>query len=342
MKNRIERELSLFIRDLNRNYSLNKLSPVLFSKIKEFLSRGGKRIRPILFCVGYLGFTKKAPPGLYRSALSLELLHDFMLVHDDIIDKSAMRRGKPAMHVLLNRYLKHAKNLKFKGNDLAIVIGDVIYALALDAFLEVRANPKRKELALRKLISAALYTGSGEFIELLLGTKPIEKITKKDIYKIYAYKTANYTFAAPLAMGAVLAGAKGSQIKKLFDYGMCLGCAFQIKDDISGIFDAKEKIGKSNLTDIKEAKRTLLIWYAYNHCDRKGKAAIKKVFAGEKTGKKELLKIRKVLTVTGSLDYARGEIKNLLLQSERVITALKMRKDYRKALINFSRKILSV
>ncbi|MDD5196219.1 MAG: polyprenyl synthetase family protein [Candidatus Omnitrophica bacterium] len=342
MKNRIERELSLFIRDLNRNYSLSKLSPALFSNIKEFLSRGGKRIRPIFFCIGYLGFAKKAPPGLYRSALSLELLHDFMLVHDDIIDKSAMRRGKPSMHVLLNKYLKHAKNLKFKGDDLAIAIGDVMYAMALDAFLAVRERPERKDLALKKLISAALYTGSGEFIELLLGIKPIEKISKNDIYKIYAYKTANYTFASPLAMGAVLAGVKDSQIKKLFDYGMHLGCAFQIKDDIIGTFGESKEIGKSNLTDIKEAKRTLLVWHAYNHCDRKGKAAIKKVFSGKKTGKKELLKIRRLLSATGSLDYARGEIKNLLLQSERIITALKMRKDYRKALVNFSRKILSV
>ncbi|MDD2927769.1 MAG: polyprenyl synthetase family protein [Candidatus Omnitrophica bacterium] len=342
MKNRIERELSLFIRDLNRNYSLSRLSPALFSNIKEFLSRDGKRIRPILFCIGYLGFSKQAPFGLYRSALSLELLHDFMLVHDDIIDKSAMRRGKPSMHVLLNKYLKHAKNLKFNGDDLAIAIGDVMYAMALDAFLAVRERPERKELALRKLISAALYTGSGEFIELLLGIKPIEQISKNDIYKIYAYKTANYTFASPLAMGAVLAGAKERQIKKLFDYGMLLGCAFQIKDDIIGTFGESQETGKSNLTDIKEAKRTLLVWHAYNHCDRKGKAAIKKVFSGEKTGKKELFKIRRLLSAAGSLDYARGEIKNLLLQSERIITALKMRKNYRAALISFSRKILSV
>jgi len=340
IKNRIERELNVFIRGLERNYSLSKLSPVLFSNIKEFISRDGKRIRPILFCIGYLGFSKKAPPGLYRSALSLELLHDFMLVHDDIIDKSAMRRGKPSMHVLLNKYLRGGKNLKFKGDDLAIVIGDVMYAMALDAFLAIREKPKRKEQALRKLISAALYTGSGEFIELLLGVKPIEKITKNDIYKIYAYKTANYTFASPLAMGAALAGAKDNQIKKLFDYGMDLGCAFQIKDDIIGTFGEMEKTGKSNLTDISEAKRTLLIWHAYNHCGNKDKTAIKKVFSGKRAGKKELLEIRKILSSADSLNYAQREIKNLLLKSERILAAINMRKEYRNALLNFSRKVI--
>ncbi|MDD2680232.1 MAG: polyprenyl synthetase family protein [Candidatus Omnitrophica bacterium] len=342
IKNRVERELSLFIRELNRNYSLSKLSPVLFSNIKEFISRKGKRIRPILFCIGYRGFSKNTPPGLYRSALSLELLHDFMLVHDDIIDKSDMRRGGPSMHVLLNKYIQRAKNLKFKGDDLAIVTGDVMYAMALDAFLAIREKPERKELALKKLISAALHTGSGEFIELLLGTKPIEKISKKDIYKIYAYKTANYTFASPLAMGAILAGAKETQVKKLFGYGMLLGRSFQIKDDIIGTFGERKKTGKSNLTDINEAKRTLLIWHAYNHCDRKSKAAIKKVFSGKRAGKKELLKIRRLLSATGSLDYARREIKNLLLKSERIIQSLKMRKECRAALVKFSRQILSV
>ena len=101
IKIRVEKELSAYARSIDKVYSLNKLSPILFKSIKEFILRDGKRIRPVLFCIGYLGFSKRTPRGLWRSALSLELLHDFMLVHDDIIDKSDMRRGKPSMHALL-------------------------------------------------------------------------------------------------------------------------------------------------------------------------------------------------------------------------------------------------
>ena len=342
IKNRIEQELSRYIRSLDKTYSLRKLSVLLLSSIKEFIARDGKRIRPILFCLGYLGFSKKAAPGLYRSALSLELLHDFLLVHDDIIDKSDTRRGKPSMHALLNRHLKNKKGLKFSGQDLSIIIGDVMYALALDAFLAVREKPERKERALKKLITAALYTASGEFIELLLGEKPIEKITKSDIYKIYDYKTANYTFASPLAIGAILAGAEESQLKKLFDYGMCLGRAFQIKDDIIGTFAKQSDIGKSNLSDIGGAKRTLLIWYAYNHCDKKGKFAIRKAFSAKQAGQKELFKIRQVLSDSGSLNYAKQEIKKLLNNAQRAIKSLGMARDSYEALINFSQKILTV
>jgi len=342
IKNRVERELSLYIRSIDRTYSLSKLSPLLLNSIKEFISRGGKRIRPILFCIGYLGFSKKAAPGLYRSALSLELLHDFMLVHDDIIDKSDTRRGRPSMHALLNRHFKNKKKLKFNGQDLTIVIGDVMYALALDAFLAVKEKPERKDLALKKLIRAALYTGSGEFIELLLGEKPIEKITKNDIYKIYDYKTADYTFASPLTMGALLAGAKVGQIRKLFDYGMRLGRAFQIKDDIIGTFGEKAETGKSNITDISEAKRTLLIWYAYNHCDGKCKAVIKRVFSGRCAGNKELLKIRKIISESGSLNYAKKEIEKLFNEASRSIKSLKMRKDIYNALTSFTKEILTL
>ena len=156
--------------------------------------------------IGYLGYAGKTAPSLYRSAASLELLHDFMLVHDDIIDKSDTRRGQPSMHALLNKYLKNHRDIKFTGEDLAIIAGDVMYAMALHAFLSVREDPKNKEASFKKLIEAALYTGTGEFIELILSLKNIDAITKNDIYKIYDLKTANYTFSTPLVMGATLAG----------------------------------------------------------------------------------------------------------------------------------------
>jgi len=342
IKIRVEKELSTYVRAMNKLYSLNRLSPLLFKSIKEFICRPGKRIRPVLFCIGYLGFSQKTPPGLFRSALSLELLHDFMLVHDDIIDKSDNRRGRPSMHALLNRYLRPNKKAKFTGEDLTIVAGDVMYAMALDAFLSVKEDMRRKEDTLKKLISAALYTGSGEFIELLLGIKPVEKVTREDIYKIYDYKTANYTFASPLAMGATLAGAKVNQIKRIFQYGLLLGRAFQIKDDIIGTFGEEKNTGKSNLTDIKEAKRTLLIWHAFNHAGKKDRLIIKRIMDGKLAKKAELIKIRRIIVNTGALAYAENQIKYLLSKADGKINGLKMDKRYKQALDNFSRKILKV
>jgi len=341
IKNRIEQELKNYILNINKNYHLNNLSPLISKNIKEFILRKGKRIRPILFCIGYLGFAKKTSAHLFRSAISLELLHDFMLIHDDIIDKSDLRRGKPSMHIMLERELLN-KKLKFSGKDMAIIIGDIMYALALDAFLAFKADPKLKEQSLKQLISSVLYTGSGEFIELLLGIKPIKEVTKKDIYKIYKYKTAIYTFATPLAMGAILAGADKKQIKSLFEYGICLGIAFQIKDDIIAIFRKSSDTGKPNLTDIKEAKKTILIWHAYRNSTKKDKKIIEKIFMSNRVGKRKLRKIKEIILKSRTIDYVKKEIIKLKKEAEEILQNIKINPKYKHLLKKFSDEILAI
>jgi len=336
IKNKVEQELPKFLRDIDKCYSLSKLSPVLFKNIQEFVLRDGKRIRPVLFIIGYLGFRKNAAAGLYTSALSLELLHDFMLVHDDIIDKSATRRGKPSLHIKLERYLKGFSKIKFNGQDLAIVIGDVMYAAGIHAFLCVQENQAAKERALKKFIEAAVHTGVGEFIELLAGAKDISAIRKEEIYRIYDYKTASYSFASPLASGAILAGASNQEADKLFKYGIYLGRAFQIKDDILGTFGNESKIGKSTLTDLKEAKKTILIWYAFRQADKRDKSLIRKILAKNNAGKKDLLAIRRIILETAALNYAQDQISSLIKKAEELILSSSMHRKYCQALHSYT------
>jgi geranylgeranyl diphosphate synthase type I len=340
IRKRIDKELIKFLGLLNKEYGIKKISPVLFEYIREFALRQGKRIRPALFVIAYLGFAKKETPGLYTSALSLELLHDFMLVHDDIIDKSDTRRGKPSMHQMLNNYLSRNKNLKFNGQDLAIVAGDVMYAIAIHAFLAIKENMTRKEKALKKFIRAAIYTGSGEFIELLCGIKDIAQTPKEDIYNIYDFKTANYTFATPLAAGAILAGASDREVDRLFQYGVYLGRAFQIKDDILGMFGDEKKIGKSNLTDLKEAKKTLLIWRAFNQSDKKNKKAIKIILGKRNVDRRDLLRMRKIVTASGALDYAQKEISRCINQAQTLIATSRLGTPYKNSLQAYVKGLL--
>lgn len=342
IKNRVDSELNRFVLDLDSLYSVNKLSPLLFKSIKEFILRKGKRLRPTLLVIGYLGFTSKIAPNLYRTAISLELLHDFMLVHDDIIDKSATRRGKPSMHEAFNRYLKGNNNRKFSGEDLAIVAGDVIYAMAVHAFLSIKENLYRKELALKKFSEAAFYTGGGEFLELLCGLKSIERMSKEDIYKIYDLKTANYTFASPLSIGAILAGASKKQVDIIFNYGLYLGRAFQIKDDIIGMFETEKEIGKSTLTDLQESKKTLLIWYTYEYSDNKSKKAIKRIFSKNKVTKADLAKIRNIIIKSKALDYTKREVDLLRKKAEVLIKSSLIKPDYRNTLTAYSKNILDL
>ena len=342
IKNKIDKQLIQFTQNIDKLYNLSSISPLLFGCIKDFILRKGKRIRPTLFVVGYLGFRKKPAPGLYTSALAIELLHDFMLVHDDIIDKSHKRRGSPSMHKMLEGYLSRYKNIKFNGQDLSIVIGDVMYAIAIKAFLSIKEDMRRKEEAQKKFIEAAIYTGSGEFIELLNGTKNIERICKKDIYRIYDYKTSCYTFSTPLAAGAILAGAPQDQIEKLFKFGIYLGRAFQIKDDILGMFGDENKIGKSMLSDLQEAKRTLLIWYAYNNSSKNDKLSIKRLLFKKRVKKLDLLRMRRIIKESGALEYASKEISQLRQKAKHIIKSSKIHKKYKDSLLRYPEEILNL
>lgn len=342
IKNRIEKEIPVYLDRLNKACRLSRGSPLLFNTIREFALRGGKRLRPVLFIIGYLGHTKKPAAGLYTCALSIEFLHDYMLVHDDIIDKSDTRRGKPAMHKALDNHLKKYRRIKFNGQDLAIVAGDVIYAVSIHSFLSIKEDPYRKEAALRKFIEAAIYTGSGEFIELVCGAKNIKDISKEEIFRVYDYKTACYTFAAPLAMGAILAGASKSESERLFRYGIYLGRAFQIKDDILGMFGQENKIGKSMLTDLREAKKTFLIWLAYNISGSIIKKEIRKILAKPDAGKNDLLRMRDIMTSSGALESAKNEIQQLIKRSQRELARSTMSIEYKNSLNAYSQKILNL
>lgn len=245
------------------------------------------------------------------------------------------------MHKMLNNYLEEYKNIKFNGQDLSIVAGDVLYAMAIDTFLSIKEGAKRKEKALKKLIEAALYTGGGEFIELLYGAKDIEKITKQDIYKIYKFKTAYYTFAYPLSIGAILAGANQGQINIISKYGLYLGSAFQIKDDILGMFSEESKIGKSPLVDLQEAKKTIIIWYAYNHSTLKDKSTIKGILSKQKITESDLSTMCKIILRSGAYEFAEKEIALLLKKALALIASSKMHPKYKGFLYHYSKEILS-
>jgi len=341
IKKRLDKELLSFLAYVNKKYSLRKISPILFRGIRNFVLRDGKRLRPILFIISYKGFSNRDPKSLYRGALCIELLHNFLLIHDDIVDKSAMRRGKPSMHKLLGKYISPLKSRRFTGEDLAIIIGDVIYAIAIESFFSIEEKHKNKEHALKRFVEASCFTGCGEFIEMLYGAKALNEVTRNDIYRIYDYKTAHYTFVAPLVAGAMLAGASKRDVDRLSECGIYLGRAFQIRDDIIGIFGKPRETGKSSFTDLEENKKTLLIWYAYNQASRRDRARLKSILNKGKITARELSQARRIIKSTGSLDYAEKEIGKMLEESVNIIKTSRIKHLYKKVLINYTRTILS-
>ncbi len=334
IRKNIDLSLATFMDNIKKDYKMHLVSPVLYESIREFSLREGKRIRPLLMILSYKGYhpsKKRIPSSLYNASTCIELLHNFMLIHDDIIDRSDLRRGKPTLHKILGKIIP-TKDSKKLGYDLAIIAGDIVYAFAIDAFLSIKECKERKERALKYFIQTAAFTAMGEFIDTLHGVEKLNKIKEKDVFLNYTLKTARYTFDCPLVTGAILAGAPEKDIKKLSKLGILVGQAFQIQDDIIGIFGSEKKIGKSILSDLAESKKTLLVSHAYENLSSSKRREFMKYFNKPRKTYKDLVAVRKIFIKAGSLDYCMKEISTRVAKSFKIMESLKMAPKYKKVI----------
>ena len=195
----IDASLASFLNTVKKEYKLHLVSPLLFEGIREFTLREGKRIRPLLVILTYKGY---APRGkvisktLYNASTCMEFLHNFMLIHDDIIDRSDLRRGRPTLHKILAKTVKTPDPDKL-GIDLGIIAGDIIYALAIDAFLAVKEPLERKERALKYFIQTAAFTAMGEFIDTVHGVEHLDHVTERTFTSITHLKPPATPLTAP-------------------------------------------------------------------------------------------------------------------------------------------------
>jgi geranylgeranyl diphosphate synthase type I len=332
--NKINAGIRRVLDEANRHYRLRQVSDHLFAFSREFVLRKGKRIRPLLFVLSYKGYAAKPTRdegSLFTSAASIELLHDYMLIHDDVIDNSSLRRGKPTLHKMFDRKLRLPDKAEI-GKDLAIVAGDILFALAIASLTSVKENHRRKEETLRKLAETAAYTGAGEFIDIVFGHENIDDLTEDRIFLNYTLKTARYTFECPLLMGAILAGAPASEQNKLSRLGLSAGQAFQIYDDMLDLFSTQDVIGKPVLTDLNESKKTLLVFKAYSNLRGKPRAQLRHILEKKNKTLEDLDALRHLIVASGSYAFCLGRMKGLQKKAMRLCNELKMKKAHRKAL----------
>jgi geranylgeranyl diphosphate synthase type I len=331
IRKNIDKSLASFLNTVKKDYKLHLVSPLLFESIREFTLREGKRLRPLLLILTYKGYapvSKKISRKLYNASTCMEFLHNFMLIHDDIIDRSDLRRGRPTMHKILAHTVKTSDPDKL-GIDLGIIAGDIVYALAIDAFLAINEPPERKERALKYFIQTAAFTAMGEFIDTVSGVKAVQGVDEKEVFLNYTLKTARYTFDCPMVTGAILAGAKNSEIKKISRFGILIGQAFQVQDDIIGIFETEANIGKSILSDLAEGKKTLLVTHAFSVLKGRAKDKFLQIFTKKTKTIKDLETVKKIFVDTKSLDYALDAIHSRLGEAQKILNAMDINEEYR-------------
>lgn len=213
---------------------------------------GGKRLRAMLVILGYrLAGNKDENLEIYKAAAAYEIFQTAILIHDDVIDESELRRGKPTVHVALgNDHLAESN---------AICLGDFGIFLSQKVLSKIDVKPEILVKAMRIYNKTLMNTIAGELLDV---NSPYSKhVSKERILNIAYLKTAWYTIIGPMLLGAILGGAGDELTLKLEEFGKHVGIAFQLKDDILGIFGQEEVVGKSITSDIVEKKLTLLYLY---------------------------------------------------------------------------------
>lgn len=289
----IDRRIAVYLdRELHQGFGFNdrqkKLVKSMLLHTKEYILRPTKRLRASFVNYGYMLSGKVPDERVWEAAVGVELVHAALLMHDDFMDQDRVRRGGPTTHEYFGG--GHI------GEAMAVSLGDAILCLGFEL------------VPTKQMLRAIADTAYGQAYDVSL--QEFGKWTEDDVITLHKAKTAIYTYENPLFIGAQMAGLKGQVFEVLHEYAMNGGVAFQLRDDILGVFGDPSETGKSADSDLRQGKRTLLVLKALKH------PAVKKI--------RDLEAAKKAIIETGSYEYSRQMTKKYAQKA--VEAAEKLRK----------------
>lgn len=312
----VRNELALVEQEFDREVSnASEVVAEIGSYVRE---GGGKRVRPALLLLASKLVSGEAAPSAIRMATVMEMLHTATLVHDDIIDDARMRRGRASV------------NAKW-GNDVTVLLGDWLYMTAFDKTLRERSFE-----ILDVLTNMTRLMTEGEIIQLsLVGNSRITEAEHLDILR----RKTGYMFSACAEVGAIVAGGTREQQRALSRYGLSVGIAFQLIDDVLDFVSTEDKLGKPVANDLREGKLTLPLIYLLAETGDAHRGIVETVVRErgfESVARDEVLRL---LFEHGTLERARGEAERF---AEEALDALSIFPDskYRRALLGVPRFIV--
>lgn len=269
------------------------------------IARKGKKIRGSLVVLGYKAAGGRDEEEILDTSLFIELIHSGLLVHDDIQDRDTIRRGLPTIHKKFEekgRELGLGGESKHYGISVALNAGISAYFLGFDKLLE-NGFPRRR-LVKAARVTADYITRVTHGQALDVSNNIITNKSEDELLNILKYKSAEYTGVLPLLVGAILAGREDEKyLSAIREYGLCLGWAFQIQDDILGAFGDEQKLGKSVGIDIKEGKVTLLMLHLAKQGNSSQKKFLQHVLGNKNITKADVERMQQILKDAGSYDY---------------------------------------
>lgn len=297
--------------------------PTLLPLIKNFTeaTSGGKMLRGTLVRLGYwLIGRQQNMSEVNKVAAAYEICQTAILLHDDIIDKSVLRRRRPTVYKKLggNHY----------GISQTICLGDLGFFLAVKIISDLKFSKMIKNKAILSFAKVMHDTVLGEMLDVE-GAKNRQMITGAEVLDIYRKKTAQYSFIGPLQIGAILAGADDVILSKIKIFGENIGIAYQIQDDTLGVFGYEETIGKSVQSDIIEGKATLLYLLAKKNANSKQTEVIDEIYGKDNLTEDDIDRIKEIFTNTGALRLTKSHFLEYIRRAKEIIPQITPDKEIR-------------
>jgi geranylgeranyl diphosphate synthase type I len=278
-------------RSVHVDAAINELLPVarpeeLYKASRYLVDAGGKRLRPavLILAAEAVGSNLKS---VLPAAVAVELVHNFTLIHDDIMDRDDIRRGKPAVHMIW-------------GEAGAILAGDTLYSKAFEILSKVENEPLRILKCMDVLSKTCTEICEGQWLDMDFEKR--ERVTESEYIEMVEKKTS-VLYAAAAKIGALLGGASDEIAEALYEYGRLIGIGFQMYDDVLDMVTPEEVLGKVRGSDLMEGKHTLIVIDAFE------KGVKLDVFGKGEATQEETDEAVRILTECGSIDY----VKNLAI-----------------------------
>ncbi len=315
----------------------------LIAALEDFVLRGGKRLRPAFAYWGYRAVTPDPQSPVDDAVLqlfsALELLHACALVHDDVIDDSATRRGMPTAHVHfadLHRGRGWRGSAEQFGRSAAILLGDLSLVWADDIVAGADLDLDGRRRVQRVWADIRTEVLGGQYLDIVAESSGAESI--ESAMNVNTYKTASYTVSRPLQLGAAAAADRPDIHRAFHDFGTDIGVAFQLRDDVLGVFGDPAVTGKPSGDDLRSGKRTVLLAEAVGRAEQSDPAAARLLRAGIGTdltdaGVRELCS---VITGVGALAAVEDHIGMLTRRALRVLETAPINAPARAGLIELA------
>lgn len=296
--------------------AIDPSAAALVDEVSRVVGAGGRRLRPAFCYWGHVAAGGRHSEAILRASASLELLHAFAILHDDVMDLAEMRRGEPAAFRRLARERRAAGargDALHWGMSVAVLAGDLAFALSDTLLLSSGFPPSRLAEATGIVHDMRIRAVTGQYLDLLGAGRAIAEAD--EVRRIARLKTAAYSVEGPLLIGASLNGASEGLRRRLRAYGAAIGEALQLRDDLIGLFGDPQQTGKDAHTDVRQGAPTLLLAEALRLGGPEQRRVILELWGREGLGPQEVEAVRTAIAATGAPEATVALIDDLVAQA---------------------------